>query len=82
MADLGDRWPDNVPGEYYVDDQCIDCDLCREICADCFARQNDGGYSYVKHQPETDEERNLCLEAMEMCPVSAIGNDGKNAKSE
>src|SRR4051812_30960716 len=30
MADKTRKVPENVPGRYYVDDTCIDCDLCRE----------------------------------------------------
>jgi hypothetical protein len=30
MADPANKYPENVPGKYYVDDQRIDCDLCRE----------------------------------------------------
>jgi hypothetical protein len=33
MADVANKYPENVAGEYYVDEQCIDCDLCRENCA-------------------------------------------------
>jgi len=40
-------------------------------------RNEDGGYSYVFKQPENGEERELCLEAMEGCPVEAIGDDGE-----
>ncbi|MDR3317161.1 MAG: ferredoxin [Puniceicoccales bacterium] len=76
MADVRDKWPENVPGEYYVDDQCIDCDLCREIAPDFFKRENGGGYSYVARQPKSEEDAALCLEALESCPVGAIGNDG------
>jgi len=66
MADVANKYAENVPGKFYVDDQCIDCDLCRD----------DGGHSYVYKQPETPEEEGLCKEAMEGCPVEAIGNDG------
>jgi len=31
---------------------------------------------YVHTQPSTDEEIALCIEAMELCPVEAIGCDG------
>ncbi len=79
MAELEDKYEDNVDGEFYVDDQCIDCDLCRETAPDNFTRNEDGGYSYVYKQPTTDEERALSEEAMEGCPVEAIGNDGKGA---
>ncbi len=76
MADLENRYEDNTKGSFYVDDQCIDCDLCRETAPDNFTRNDDGGYSYVYKQPESDDEKALCEEAMEGCPVEAIGNDG------
>ncbi len=76
MASKENKWPDNVEGKYYVDDQCIDCDLCRETAPDNFRRNEDGGYSYVYKQPETPEEEDNCQQAMEGCPVDAIGDDG------
>ena len=76
MAEVEDKYPENVGGAYYVDDQCIDCDLCRDTAPDNFTREEDEGYSFVYKQPETDEERALCVEAMEGCPVDAIGDDG------
>ena len=76
MADIANRYGDNVTGKFYVDNQCIDCDLCRETAPDNFTRSDDGGYSFVYKQPENDEERALCEEALTCCPVEAIGNDG------
>jgi len=76
MADKEEKWAENVEGAFYVDEQCIDCDLCRETAPDNFTREEDGGYSYVYKQPENDVELELCVEAMEGCPVEAIGNDG------
>jgi ferredoxin len=76
MADKEDKWAENVEGKFYVDEQCIDCDLCRETAPDNFTRDEDGGYSYVYKQPENEEELELCVEAMEGCPVEAIGDDG------
>jgi len=75
MADRDDKNEKNVPGKFYVDTQCIDCDLCRETAPDNFARDEDEGYSYVSKQPENDEEVEQCREAMEGCPVEAIGDD-------
>ena len=77
MADLVNKYAENVVGAFYVDDQCIDCDLCRETAPANFTRNDDGGHSYVYKQPTTDEERSLCKDAMEGCPVEAIGADGK-----
>ncbi len=76
MADIANKYPDNVTGKYYVDTQCIDCDLCRETAPKNFSRSDDGGYSFVQKQPEGADEENLCKEAKEGCPVEAIGDDG------
>jgi ferredoxin len=76
MADIANRYPENVTGKFYVDNQCIDCDLCRETAPTCFTRNDDGGYSYVFKQPENEDEEKQCKEAMEGCPVEAIGNNG------
>lgn len=76
MAELADRYEDNVIGRYFVDAQCIDCDLCRETAPNNFTRQTEEGYSYVYKQPEDDLEEKECKEAMENCPVEAIGDFG------
>jgi len=76
MADVVDIVDENVAGKYFVDDQCIDCDLCLETAKDNFKRSDDEGYSYVYKQPENDEEEELCKEALENCPVEAIGDFG------
>ena len=47
MADAANKYPENIAGKYYVDNQCIDCDLCRETAPDNFKRNEDGGYSFV-----------------------------------
>jgi ferredoxin len=76
MADAANRYPESVPGKYFVDNQCIDCDLCRETAPDNFKRNDDGGYSYVFKQPANPDEENRCKEAKEGCPVEAIGDNG------
>jgi ferredoxin len=76
MADIANKYPENVTGKFYVDNQCIDCDLCRETAPSNFTRNEDGGYSYVYKQPESPEEEALCKEAKEGCPVEAIGDNG------
>lgn len=76
MADPQDKVPGQVPGRYYVDSQCIDCDLCRETAPANFIRNDEAGFSYVFKQPETPEEETLCKDALDNCPVEAIGNDG------
>jgi ferredoxin len=76
MPDYKDRLPQNAPGPWYVDSNCIDCDLCRETAPAAFRRDDENGHSVVFHQPESEEERRLAEEAMAGCPVEAIGKDG------
>lgn len=76
MADVKDKLAENSSGKYYVDRQCIDCDVCRDTSPANFTRSDENGYSYVQKQPETPEEFELCREAFDACPVEAIGDDG------
>ncbi len=76
MANIRKKLPDNVEGRFYVDSGCIDCDVCRDTAPANFRRNNEFGYSYVYKQPENEKELALCEEAMNACPVEAIGNDG------
>ena len=76
MADFRNKLPDNTCGEFYVDRECIDCDVCRDTSPANFTRNDENGYSYVFRQPENEAERVLCDEALMACPVEAIGDDG------
>jgi ferredoxin len=76
VADPSDRVPENVTGTFYVDSNCIDCDVCRDTAPDNFKRSDEHQYSFVFKQPETGPELAECEEAMTACPVEAIGNDG------
>ena len=77
MAERRDRLGENVAGKFYVDSQCIDCDVCRVTAPANFQRSEEKGYSYVYRQPATAEEQAQCEEAMDCCPVEAIGADGE-----
>lgn len=77
MAEFENRYPENVPGRFYVDVSCIDCDVCRNTAPTVFTRNDEGRFSYVYKQPETSEEIADCLEATEGCPTDSIGADGE-----
>lgn len=77
MADYQHRVPENVPGRYYNDDTCVDCDMCRSLAPTVFTRDDAGGYTYVYRQPVTPEEVALTEEARVACPTETIGNDGE-----
>jgi ferredoxin len=76
MADPTQKATENVAGRFYVDRTCIDCDLCRETAPANFARNDEGGYSFVSRQPKTPDEEAACRSALDECPVEAIGDDG------
>jgi glyoxylase-like metal-dependent hydrolase (beta-lactamase superfamily II)/ferredoxin len=71
MASPAERLPDNVPGNFYVDRTCIDCDTCRRIAPSVF--EEGDGHSYVASQPGTAEERRRALMALVACPTASIG---------
>ena len=73
MADRARRLADNVPGRFYVDSQCIDCDVCRITAPRNFRREESKGYSYVFRQPARPAQLERCRDAMACCPVEAIG---------
>lgn len=72
MASLAQRLPDNVPGDFYVDDTCIDCDACRVFAPAVFSDKGDK--STVYHQPETDDELLAAQKALISCPTASIGS--------
>lgn len=76
MASLNDRFADNVVGAFYVDEACICCMICAETAPSVFQESEEGGHHIVYHQPSGEEEVALALEALEGCPVEAIGRDG------
>lgn len=79
MANRQQKTPENVPGRYYVDDSCIDCDMCRTIAPEFFSRFDEGGYSVAYRQPVTPEELAQAEAGLVSCPTESIGNDGEAA---
>ena len=69
MADKANKYADNAAGGFYVDTQCIDCDLCRQTAPSNFDRNQSGGYSFVKKQPTTPEEEALCKKQKRVVPL-------------
>jgi ferredoxin len=80
MANKNERLPENVPGPYYVDATCIDCDLCRSTAPSFFRRHDEIGSSITYRQPVTAEEIQNADEALQGCPTESIGKDGNEAQ--
>ena len=71
MADIKRRFPENVPGEFFVDSTCIDCDTCRQLAPETF--EDAGEHSFVQVQPYTAEQQRQALRALLACPTGSIG---------
>ncbi len=76
MANLQQRLPQNVPGDFFVDSTCIDCDTCSQLAPSVF--RDHGEQCSVHHQPESDEETKLALMALVACPTGSIGTVEKH----
>lgn len=77
MANKDNKFPENIPGRYFVDKECIACDACILAAPDHFSMHEEDGHAFVVKQPSGETEESLCKEAMEGCPVEAIGNTGE-----
>ena len=71
MAQIDERLPQNVEGEFFVDASCIDCDACRQIAPASF--RDHGGQSSVYRQPHNPGELHRAFMALVACPTASIG---------
>jgi glyoxylase-like metal-dependent hydrolase (beta-lactamase superfamily II)/ferredoxin len=71
VANLQQRLPENVPGDFFVDSTCIDCDTCSELAPSIF--RDHGDQCSVHHQPETADEIRHAMMALVACPTGSIG---------
>jgi glyoxylase-like metal-dependent hydrolase (beta-lactamase superfamily II)/ferredoxin len=74
MANYTKRVPENVPGDFFVDSTCIDCDTCRQIAPEVFAEARE--YAFVHWQPDSAQDRRVALQALVSCPTGSIGSRG------
>jgi len=71
MANPKKRVPENVPGDFFVDSTCIDCDACRQIAPAVFGEAAET--SFVHTQPASSGVRRHALQALLACPTGSIG---------
>jgi len=71
MADRRRSVAENVSGDFFVDETCIDCDTCRQLAPEVFA--DAGQYSFVHTQPQTPDATRSASRALLACPTGSIG---------
>jgi len=72
MADPRKSVRENVPGDFFVDTTCIDCDTCRQIAPEVFAEGR--GTAFVHRQPSSAAARRNAVRALLACPTGSIGD--------
>ena len=77
MANPKRRVPENVPGDFFVDSTCIDCDTCRQIAPQIFGEAAQS--AFVRQQPTTSADRRAALHALMSCPTGSIGSLGDDS---
>jgi len=76
MANVQQRLPENVPGDFFVDESCIDCDTCSQLAPAVF--RDHGEQCSVYRQPESETDTRLALMALVACPTGSIGTTQKH----
>ena len=59
MTNFNKRVPENVPGEFFVDSTCMDCNTCRQFAPATFGETS--AYAFVHAQPQTTEATRQAL---------------------
>ena len=73
MADPKHKTIGNVPGPWFVDENCIACGRC--VGAAPFLFRMGVDFSHVWKQPENEAEEKEMIDAKDACPVHAIGKE-------
>jgi glyoxylase-like metal-dependent hydrolase (beta-lactamase superfamily II) len=69
------RHPENAPGDWYVDDACIDCAAARHVAPGLIVSA--GGQSVFARQPQTEAEKLMAWRARLLCPTASVRSESK-----
>ena len=72
MEERAAKLPNNVPGDYYVSEDCDGCAYCGMVAPVNFEFDKPTNTYFITRQPQTEGEAEMVREAMEDCPVDAI----------
>jgi glyoxylase-like metal-dependent hydrolase (beta-lactamase superfamily II)/ferredoxin len=71
------RLAENIAGNFYVDQSCIDCSTCNWLAPESF--KGAASNSFVHNQPDSAKSIRQAQKALISCPVGAIGTEQKTA---
>lgn len=64
------RHPDNAPGDWYIDTECMNCSAARTVAPGLIVSRR--GQSVFAKQPETPEELRMAWRARLLCPTASV----------
>jgi glyoxylase-like metal-dependent hydrolase (beta-lactamase superfamily II) len=73
MSKISERNPDSAPGDWFIDQRCIDCAASRTVAPGLIVRRN--GKSVFARQPENEGERLAAWRAALVCPTASVGTE-------
>jgi len=73
MAVRRDRNPASAPGDWYIDNRCIDCAASREVAPGLIVRRR--GKSVFARQPADQEEEIAAWRAVLVCPTASVATE-------
>lgn len=77
MVSVAVRLQNNVPGKYYVTNECDGCGICFAQALQNFMYSNDSTFYFVCQQPADPREEEDIRQATELCPMNCIKDDGE-----
>ena len=72
------RNPDSTPGDWYIDNECIDCGAACHVAPGLIVERN--GKSVFARQPETREDRLAAWRAVLVCPTASVRSETKQPR--
>jgi len=78
MAKLSERNPASAPGDWYIDNRCIDCGASRDVAPGLVVLRK--GKSVFARQPANEEEERAAWRAVLVCPTASVGTVSHRAQ--
>jgi len=74
--------PKNVPGRFFTTTECDGCAYCASIAPENFDFEKASNTYFVSRQPDSKEEEEMMMEALDDCPVDAICVEGSDSERD
>jgi glyoxylase-like metal-dependent hydrolase (beta-lactamase superfamily II) len=74
------RNPDSAPGDWYIDNECVDCGAACHVAPGLIVERN--GKSVFARQPKIPEDRLAAWRAVLVCPTASVRSETKQPRPD